>query len=56
MVWKGLSTRWHDCPACGLSIHRDHNSARDILRLGQEQFSGVAAVDTRPGYGLQART
>ena len=56
MVWKGLSTRWHECPECGLSIHRDHNSARDILRLGQEHLYGIAAVPSRPGYGLQART
>ena len=55
MVWKGLSTRWHECPECGLSIHRDHNSARDIMRLGQEQLYGVA-VQSRPGYGLQALT
>jgi putative transposase len=44
IVWKGLSVRWHQCPYedCGLSLHRDHNSARDILRLGREQLSGSA--------------
>jgi len=38
MVWKGLSVRWHQCPYedCGTSLHRDHNAARNILRLGQE--------------------
>ncbi len=42
MVWKGLSVRWHQCPYedCGLSLHRDHNSARDILRLGQNSATG----------------
>jgi putative transposase len=30
-VRKGLSVRWHDCPHCGLSLHRDHNSALVIL-------------------------
>jgi putative transposase len=57
MVWKGISVRWHQCPYddCGLSLHRDHNSARDILRLGQAQLYGIA-VDSRPGYGLQALT
>jgi putative transposase len=47
-VSKGLSVRWHRCPKCGMSLHRDHNAALNILRLGQEH-SG-------PGYGLQART
>jgi putative transposase len=48
IVQKGLSVRWHACPECGTSLHRDHNAALNILRLGQEQ--------SRPGYGLQART
>ena len=48
IVSKGLSVRWHECPDCGTSLHRDHNAALHILRLGQEQ-SG-------PGYGPQART
>lgn len=33
-VRKELKDRWHACPACGLSIARDLNSAREILRLG----------------------
>jgi putative transposase len=33
-VPKTLSQRWHDCPACGLSLSRDENAAREILRLG----------------------
>jgi putative transposase len=48
IVQKGLSVRWHACPVCGTSLHRDHNAARNILRLGQGQ--------SRPGYGLQAST
>jgi putative transposase len=48
VVQKGLSVRWHSCPDCGASLHRDHNAALNILRLGQEQ--------SRPGYGLQAPT
>jgi len=35
MVQKGLSVRWHSCPECGTSPHRDHNAALNILRLGQ---------------------
>jgi putative transposase len=27
--------RWHACPKCGASLHRDHNAALNILRLGQ---------------------
>lgn len=30
---KQLSERMHHCP-CGLSLHRDHNAALNILRLG----------------------
>ena len=33
-VRKELKDRWHECPACHLSIHRDLNSAVEILRLG----------------------
>jgi putative transposase len=35
IVAKGLSVRWHACPKCGASLHRDHNAALNILRLGQ---------------------
>jgi putative transposase len=42
-VPKDLSQRWHLCPACGLSIHRDHNSARAILhRAGLARAVAVA--------------
>ena len=37
VVAKGLSVRWHACPECGTSLHRDHNAALNILRLGQER-------------------
>jgi putative transposase len=29
-VAKALSERWHECSACGLSLHRDHNAALNI--------------------------
>jgi putative transposase len=50
VVWKGLSVRWHHCPKCGTSLHRDHNAARNILQLGQEQRY-ARAVDSGAGYG-----
>jgi putative transposase len=41
LVWKGLSVRWHACPDCGTSLHRDENAARNILALGKSQQSGA---------------
>jgi putative transposase len=48
LVYKGLSVRWHACPDCGTSLHRDHNAALNILRLGRER--------SRAGQALQAVT
>jgi putative transposase len=31
-VPKKLSNRWHNCPVCGYSAHRDVNAARNILK------------------------
>lgn len=31
IVPKKLSTRWHKCPECGLSLDRDHNAALNIM-------------------------
>jgi putative transposase len=42
LVQKGLSVRWHTCPDCGTSLHRDHNAALNILCLGQESGAGRA--------------
>ncbi|MGH9637296.1 MAG: RNA-guided endonuclease InsQ/TnpB family protein [Candidatus Angelobacter sp.] len=42
VVKKGLSVRWHACPACGASLHRDHNAAKNIERLGQSLRGAVA--------------
>jgi putative transposase len=44
VVPKDLSVRWHDCPHCGLSLDRDENSARDILRLGLLARNGPVGV------------
>ncbi|HEV8193085.1 MAG TPA: transposase [Ktedonobacterales bacterium] len=53
-VWKSLSVRWHQCPYedCGVSLHRDHNAARNILALGkQERGAGRAP---QPVTGVDA--
>jgi putative transposase len=42
MVKKGLPVRWHSCPDCGTSLHRDHNAARDREWAGQALQGGVA--------------
>jgi putative transposase len=42
IVSKGLSVRWHSCPDCGTSLHRDHNAAKNIKRLGQSLRGEVA--------------
>jgi putative transposase len=44
VVWKGLSVRWHHCPYedCGTSLHRDHNAAKNIERVGQTLRGAVA--------------
>jgi putative transposase len=54
LVAKGLSVRWHACPECGVSLHRDHNAAKNIERLGQSLRGGVAlaASENRASIGL----
>ena len=42
VVQKGLSVRWHLCSECGTSLHRDHNAARKIERLGRSLRGAVA--------------
>jgi len=44
MVQKGLSVRWHSCPECGTSLHRDHNAAKNIEWAGQALRGGVAVA------------
>jgi putative transposase len=44
IVAKGLSVRWHSCPGCGTSLHRDHNAAKNIERFGQNHRGEAALV------------
>jgi putative transposase len=54
MVHKGLSVRWHICPACGTRLHRDHNAAKNIQWRGQRLrgLAGVPAGVNREPAGL----
>jgi len=51
-VRKDLKVRWHECPHCGLSLHRDHNAARNILKrallTGLDETSGCGNSRKRP--------
>jgi putative transposase len=51
VVWKGLSVRWHACPNCGTSLHRDLNAALNILALGKKESGAGQAPQalTQPG-------
>ena len=42
IVAQGVSVRWHRCPDCGTGLHRDHNAAKNIERLGQSLQGAVA--------------
>jgi putative transposase len=47
VIAKGSSVRWHSCPDCGTSLHRDHNAAKNIERLGQSLQGGVALATSQ---------
>jgi putative transposase len=54
IVSKGLSVRWHACPDCGTSLHRDHNAAKNIQWRGQRLRGvvGLPAAMNREPVGL----
>jgi putative transposase len=54
IVRKGLSIRWHTCPECGTSLHRDHNAALNILRLGRESGAGQASGANAAQWGTRS--
>ncbi|MGH7170501.1 MAG: RNA-guided endonuclease InsQ/TnpB family protein [Gemmataceae bacterium] len=51
-VPKALSERWHHCPACGLSLHRDHVSAQVILARG---LARMGPLDVNVGQQVKRR-
>jgi putative transposase len=48
-VPKKLSERWHSCPYCGFSCHRDENAARNMRIHGQGHCLRGGAGEGRPG-------
>ena len=40
---KNLSVRTHKCSCCGFTLHRDHNAAINILRLGMQSLQAASA-------------
>jgi putative transposase len=48
VVYKGLADRQHEC-SCGFAVHRDYNSALNILRQGLPEFT---PVENRPLHQL----
>ena len=44
VVTKGLSVRWHSCPACDANLHRDHNAAKNIEWAGRALQRDVAVA------------
>jgi putative transposase len=43
VVQKGLSVRWHTCPDCGTSLHRDHNAAK-TMQWRRQRLRGLAGL------------
>jgi putative transposase len=43
MVANGLSVRWHSCPDCRTSLHRDHNAAKNIVQALRGEAALVAS-------------
>ncbi len=54
-VPKSLSVRTHVCPACGLVMDRDENSARRIKWVGQTLRGVPGMPGTQPPFGERNR-
>jgi putative transposase len=46
VVPKRLSQRIHSCPSCGLELSRDHNAARNVLKLGLGMSLAVVQAES----------
>jgi putative transposase len=54
VVAKTLAERWHTCPGCGLSLHRDENAARNILARALLARTGPTDLKSNPALVREA--
>ena len=54
VVAKTLADRWHTCPDCGLSLHRDENAARNVLARALQARTGPAGLKSNPALVREA--
>jgi putative transposase len=54
-VPKDITVRRHDCPHCGLSLHRDENAARNILARGLKDPRGIAWLQDSRQLGVNSQ-
>ena len=54
VVAKSLAARWHTCPHCGLSLHRDENAAKNILARALQARTGLADLKSNPALVREA--
>jgi putative transposase len=53
-VPKKLAERWHTCPHCGLSLHRDENAAKNILARALLARTGPTDLKSNPALVREA--
>lgn len=54
VVAKDLAQRWHTCPDCGLSLHRDENAARNVLARALLARTGPTDLKSNPALVREA--
>ena len=54
VVAKSLGERWHTCPHCGLSLHRDENAAKNILARALLARTGPTDLKSKPALVREA--